>query len=538
LPHLLRFFRLPPDATSAQLRQAYLARVKQVHPDLCKDASRDQFQELQAHFEEALDLLNPKNKWKRKSPSAPQAHTWDQRSEAQFWHSTAKPSAVPTTGMSGATVYPFAAALAVAGGASIYFSQRQAPAPTVAEVPRAPARRAPQPEQREEKKAQWPPLTPGPWSVHACKVAEQEAKGVWAPSKAWEMQNKESFYSSRAQGHLRANIGQRKRLGEEQGKQVKVQGYEASHNPVARDGVQMLPVHLAAEDGHVWWLEECGASVQCRGTMDTGDTREETPLHHAARYGQEQACIALLRLGANPSVKSSDGQLPEEVAAAAGNSKLAALLQEARDSPGLWEASLQHPDGIGVLHEPPASVIFTGLNQSGVMRRAVNMAAGCSVAPPLPMTRAMHDAQADRLVNIARGSLQGTEFDLEDLVPSCLSAIQATAEADAAWEAAGRSGVDLQGLLIYEPPGSVTEDAPGHWVAVRRVPAPDEGFFRLDPVRGPFRLSDQDLKDMLGRYRAWRVTQAGRETRMARTAQLGAARQETLAAVQARQNGI
>jgi len=460
-------------------------------------------------------FLQPTGKRKTEAVS----HAWSQYAKVRLWQAAVKPAGnASASGPSEAAMSCFVASLFAAGGVSLYVSHRQRLSPTAAQGPSV-----------------WPALASGPWNVH---LAQQESKGVWAPSKAWEFQNKDSFYNNRAQGHLRANVGQRR------GKQVKGQGYDAFHDPVVRDGVEMFPVHVAADDGHVWWLEICGASLQCRSMLGVGDARQGTPLHHCARCGQEASCRALLRLGADPSVKNDEQQLPEEVAAAAGHGDIAAFLQEARGTDDLWdaagqEATLRHPDGLGVLQEPPAGVTFTGLNQAGVMRHAVNMAAGCSVAPPLPMSRAMLDAQdaAERLINVARGSLQATEFDLEDLKGDCLSTVQSTGDADALWEAAGRDGADLQGFLFYEPPGVVTQDAPGHWVAVRRVPAPGAGFFRLDPVRGPFRLSDQELKLMLGRYQAWRVVQATRETRLARTAKLGAAREEALALLEARQRG-
>lgn len=446
-------------------------------------------------------------------------HKWSQYAKAQLWQAVAKPVVNPLPGgLSEAVMNRLVVSLFAAGGASVYLSRRESLSPTAAQGSKG-----------------WPALVSGPWNVH---LALQESQGVWAPSKAWDFQNKDSFYNSRAQGHLRANVGQRRN------KSVRGQGYDVFHDPVVRDGVHMFPVHVAAGDGHVWWLEICGATVQCRSMLDIGDAREDTPLHHCARCGQAAACRALLRLGADASAKNSEQQLPEEVAAAADHGGIAAFLQEARGSTDLWHASgqdatLRHPDGIGALREPPAGVTFTGLNQSGVMRHALNMAAGCSVAPPLPMSRSMLDAPdaAERLINVARGSLQATEFDVEDIKTDCLSTVLSTLGADALWEAVGRDGVDLQGLLFYEPPGLVTQDAPGHWAAVRRVPAPGEGFVRLDPVRGPFRLDDQELKFMLERYQAWRVVQATRATRIARIAKLGAARDEALALLEARQRG-
>lgn len=88
----------------------------------------------------------------------------------------------------------------------------------------------------------------------------------------------------------------------------------------------------------------------------------------------------------------------------------------------------------------------------------------------------------------------------------------------------------MSGLLVFEPPGSVTPDATGHWVALRPVQGdasvddaaentsmfPGVGsaalengeaksFLRLDSVRGPFWLTGSELEAFLKRYHVWRV---------------------------------
>merc|ERR1719422_907084 len=221
----------------------------------------------------------------------------------------------------------------------------------------------------------FPELKSGPWNVREAKAEKaNKGTGVWAPSKSDQFLDSDSFYAGRAKGHIRAGIGQRRRLGEKQGGQIKDLGYEAMHEPLMRNGVEMLPVHAAAEDGDVWWLERCGAMRSCRAMLDVGDAQQDTPLHHCARAGQASTCKALLRLTMVPDSRNMEGQLPEEVAAAEGHEEVARLLRSARSGKGLVSGeALRHPDGLGIMKEPPEGVVFVGIRESESLRLAVNM---------------------------------------------------------------------------------------------------------------------------------------------------------------------
>merc|ERR1712216_456506 len=174
-------------------------------------------------------------------------------------------------------------------------------------------------------------------------------------------------------------------------------------------------------------------------------------------------------------------------------------------------AGQQHPDGLGVLAEPPPGIIYTGLHSTGIELQAVNMAAGCLIAPHLPLSRETYKAEAtaqdvaERIVNIARGSLHYTEWRLEDVDPK---QCEVSAGPDI-WQNLQCEVGELHGILLYEIPGSVTSDAPGHWVAIQRLPGipgtSTDCFFRLDPIRGPFQLSTSEFVELLGRHRAWRT---------------------------------
>jgi len=231
-------------------------------------------------------------------------------------------------------------------------------------------------------------------------------------------------------------------------------------------------------------------------------------LHCAARSGSAPAVAALLRLDADPAARNDEGQLPRDVAQMSDHLGLVALLQRAEGDP---QCAQRHPDGLGVLAEPPSGVIFTGLHESESLRRAVNMAAGCRAVPPVPISRALQEAgTGDRAVNVVRGSLQGTAFDIEDV------RIGTQRDADAwlaATEDSGReAAVEVCGLLLHEPAGRVSPDSPGHWAALKRRELAGEEeaaeaveFWRLDPVRGSYRVAPHELAQLLGRYGVWRV---------------------------------
>mmetsp|Transcript_119566 Transcript_119566/g.363785 ORF Transcript_119566/g.363785 Transcript_119566/m.363785 type:complete len:267 (+) Transcript_119566:3-803(+) len=54
---LLRRFQLPPQASRAELRSAYLKRAKVLHPDVAGKSSEEQFRRLKEEYEEAMRLL-------------------------------------------------------------------------------------------------------------------------------------------------------------------------------------------------------------------------------------------------------------------------------------------------------------------------------------------------------------------------------------------------------------------------------------------------------------------------------------------------
>jgi hypothetical protein len=200
---------------------------------------------------------------------------------------------------------------------------------------------------------------------------------------------------------------------------------------------------------------------------------------------------------------------------------------------------LQHPDGCGMLAEPPPTVVFPGLKETDCLRRAVNMAAGYTVVGPVPASRAIQEeAEA---VNIVRGSLQDTEFDLVELARGSAAVNPWLCQTKGRKEG---MMAELCGLLLYEPAGVVSEDAPGHWFAIRchlsvgagadegAVADYGSGLWRLDPVRGAFRLSHEELAELLTRYRSWFMLRGSAVLRSARLTELAAARSEATSLVQ------
>lgn len=54
---LFRRFQLPPQATKADLKAAYLRQAKQLHPDVAGKSSEQQFRQLKEEYDEAMELL-------------------------------------------------------------------------------------------------------------------------------------------------------------------------------------------------------------------------------------------------------------------------------------------------------------------------------------------------------------------------------------------------------------------------------------------------------------------------------------------------
>jgi len=257
----------------------------------------------------------------------------------------------------------------------------------------------------------------------------------------------------------------------------------------------MLPAHAAALDGRVWWLERCGANASCRELLGVADAGGDAPLHHSARAGRMDACRVLLRLGVDPRPWNKEGRLPEELAEGAGHEQIAELLRRGGEGGDL----LRHIDGLGVLAQPPDELPFAGLQETQSLRRALSLSARSHSIPPLPVSREKQQGAwaADQIIGVVQGCLMATDFILKECAGS----------ADAV---AAVSQPRLQGILVHEPPKAVTEDAPGHWVALQWQHQPSCGgaqtvFWRLDPVRGPFRLTVQEAQQLLERYPSWQV---------------------------------
>lgn len=525
----LRYFRLPETASAEQLRQAYLVRAKQVHPDVAKKVTTDDFQELQERFKEASCFISQRGKapkFAQHPPYRPLDYEWVKPDNRN--HSKTAGAGYATAGFSPSLSYPLALVLGAAASTWLWLPRERSP-PRASEIVshKAPGNRTVAKASVEPQV--WPPLKSGPWHVAQAK-ATPSSIGQWTPSRSGAFVESDDFYANRAKGHIRAGQGQRSRLGEKQNPAIKELGYDETHTPVMRNGVEMLPAHIAAGEGRIWWLERCGADPACRGTLGAKDTSGETPLFHAARSGQEVACYALLRLGVDATAVDAPA-LPEDLARSAGLESLAESLHQACVQPrqGHVVAAL-HVDGLGLLEAPPEGVVFSGLGISGALTRAVNMSAGVQVVAPLPITPSMYkeSCQANKVVQMIRGSLCSTEFDLEEL----------DVQSDGVW-AAPNGGKDFEtcGLLVYETAGQVSADAPGHWVAIRRAPplpsAEAEGsadrpseYFRLDPVRGPFRLSEDELLSLLRRFSAWRTVRGPAALREQRNAKLSQAKNE------------
>mmetsp|Transcript_118145 Transcript_118145/g.229684 ORF Transcript_118145/g.229684 Transcript_118145/m.229684 type:complete len:540 (+) Transcript_118145:51-1670(+) len=535
LATLLSRFQLPPVATTAELKRAYLRDAKRLHPDCNPRADRDSaaqaFVRLKADFEEALGLLERSGNaadrqaefssgWPQQSRSTRwSSAAWAADSTARHMEAEARASrytnGVPTVGLSPKVVYPAAAALSV----SVFFALFLQSDNTNDAEPTGASRRG----------------------FRLRHVLEQDDNSHGAP-------NHEDVSSD---AHMLADLD--RSLVDEQVDSA---------------------AHIAAGIGRVWWIERCGASPSCRVQLELGNENGDTPLHFCARGGKKLACQTLLRLGVDPVKRNRWGLTPEHLAHYSGHGETASLIRGVRQ--GTFDecrAAGRHPDGLGLSTRQKWDV--AGMRSSESLRHATNLAAGCSVVgrsslsaaastagalspsepalPPAAPSDCIATAQPSRLSDAVRTAgphnakeveaalarlrsvLHAKGYTLIGPVPVNLqqskgSPAEREEQVKRLWTR-NKDDMEVCGLLMYEAPGSVTADAPGHWVAVRHevqtldvkahfghVEKSKSGalvskadFVRLDPVRGPFRMTSVEMANLLSRYCVWQLLREAAE---------------------------
>lgn len=556
LATLLRRFQLPPEATAADLRHAYFRDAKRLHPDRNPSdlgrATRE-FTQLRAEFDEALKLLEQSHtpssasstygygsaqegfryqqsygqshgfpheeaedgkRWsaaswaaRSQAPSPPRGYKWRWKGQDDPLGSMHQ-SAVPVVGLPQAAVYTASAMFASA----IFL-----------------------------------------WLVSKLLKQEEPAQNhlgpAWLREAAQDVGVQQSLSGASTQGS-HSHGGLRKAL-EGMGKDEMPTLPKDQFGRPVRESSLASSARQAAASGKVWWLERCGSSPACRAVLDAGDERDDSPLHHCARSGQEDTCCALLRLGADPARRNRWGLVPEHLASQTGHSDLAGLLRGVRrggvdpTSAAALRKARRHPDGLGILAEEPLEDgSFFGFEPSESLRHSANMAIGQHVLGPKDLSLAGAVLERESIVS------SGSEKDvptsnttpLNSQLALCKDPLvhAAVARLRQALSSAGfgvdrvdliqsqsveawwmSEGPGVVGYVFYEPPGHVSADAPGHWVAIR----PAHGttiekarmtgmlFYRLDPVRGPFTLSRADAIEVGARYEIWRISEQGASLR-------------------------
>eukprot|EP00929_Paragymnodinium_shiwhaense_P118603 TRINITY_DN90513_c0_g1_i1.p1 TRINITY_DN90513_c0_g1~~TRINITY_DN90513_c0_g1_i1.p1 ORF type:complete len:573 (+),score=120.61 TRINITY_DN90513_c0_g1_i1:135-1853(+) len=538
-------FRLPATASVADLRQAYRQRARQLHPDTACSSmgcTVEDFQKLQAEFDEAQQLLEQQERFReqlartggagRPNPFGGPGLAYDHPAFGSGGYpvppkrpSTPQAGGLPAVGLPPREVYSLVALTVFASASASFLLTRreQTPPSTQSFVAKSygSGKAIKDIEEPAVNADGWPLLEPGPWNAAEARLKVADGRKLKAsdPSVSYEYADTGNFYADRLKGHIRVYNKEQK---------------------VVRDGVEMLPIHAAAQDGDVWFIENCAASSGCRGMLNAGDENQDTPLHHAARKGKMACVCALMRSGVDAALSCNDakGSLPEDVAREAGHEELAALI--ARYRRGEVRHQMRHPDGLGTLAEPPAGsgIVYTGVHGSEPLRRAANMAAGCqvvaSVSRPSKSEREAPDGYK-RSVNMVRGTLQNSEFDLEDVDGQAFARASSTSASSSSSSSEDVFGAVMTppsdafavcALLVYEPPGSVSADAPGHWFAVRRETGDSNRWWRLDPVRGSYRLTTEEMREVMVRYRPFRMVVGPPGLGLQRNAQLARAERE------------
>lgn len=503
LATLLKSFRLHPEASAVQLKEAYHREAKRLHPDRQSSGKQDvaarDFADVQSRFEEATALLRKYGHMPSATPRPLGGHDSNSyHAYAPFEHASGihtGSQALPVMGLPAKAVYTVSAAISFSvASAWILLQQKREP---VSESKRI----AVQPQAATSTSTQ----------IAATSLSGSRLQ-LGREAGAASFRDASAYYSTLSSQFRRTKSRKQFKSGR--------------LDPQLRDGVALTPAHVAAEDDHVWFLERCGASAGCRGMLEQSDRRGDTPLHRCANEGNISSCRTLLRLGANPSAENKWHLRPEDLAAHKGHSMTAALLQATRTKsacdPALKAMGIEtgrHPDGLGLLSNLPEGIYYNGPYHSACLRNAVNYACGAVVVGDLDLSgeessRAQEVATSsvDWKVNFAlqrvRLTLKGSNFELERTA----HAPDVMGPRSAAW-CSRDDGAEVRGLLLFEAAGSVTPDAPGHWMAIRACssshPLGADGAvaFRLDPVRGVYRLSGPELAELLVRYPAWRVVQ-------------------------------
>lgn len=162
------------------------------------------------------------------------------------------------------------------------------------------------------------------------------------------------------------------------------------------------------------------------------------------------------------------GLAPEQLASQATHAETSMFLRAARKGE-LDSTIFQHPDGLGSVPECAKALVSmlyaNGLQPSESLRHAVNLAFGAEVLDAEALR-----TEAEKAASNSSSSQQGqmNETAAVALVHNVLSRQGYGVEV-----ADGSTQDRHQGptsFLVYEPPGRVSPDAPGHWVAMRWLP--------------------------------------------------------------------
>lgn len=477
---LLRSFRLPADASSSDLKEAYLREAKRLHPDL-KPASHHttatrEFMELQKRFEETAALFEKvgaasASAASMKRPSTqPDYYAWSE----QFSQGNAQPEGVPTVGLPSQLVYVVACSVLSVGIAAWF------------------------------------------WRIakHEEKFTSQNSKMIAsAPEMSLKALDSAASINDNGSRDASSYYNALSRFRRTKSKPPVRGRFEAQ----LRDGLALAATHVAAQDGCIWAIERCAASGSCRQALNIADRRGDTPLHHCVNAGEVEACRTLLRVGADPQRENRWHLRPEDLAVHKGHERITNLLQAHRiavDGSTGQAARMdirRHADGLGVITCVPEGMYYIGPYHSAALRNAVNYAAGQLVVVDLDLSgpsgeELQQDAMSDAATGIefalgrVRAALDGSPFELSEGTVG-KDDVQFLLQGDCAYRC---DGTVVVGLLVFEPPCAVSPDAPGHWVAVKLWPG-IKAFYRLDTVRGTYRLTDAEFSELTSRYPCWQV---------------------------------
>ena len=153
----------------------------------------------------------------------------------------------------------------------------------------------------------------------------ERSKGTWKKDEVAFIQPAEEVSKEQAQQPFSYAVPPLVRLAGKGDAQAVEQLLQQGEDPNLQDELGMTALHCAAKKGYtsiVALLIRYHAAVDARAVSWKG----EAPIHYAVKYGQADVLEMLLKHGADPNIRTKDGQRPMDYAVKAHRQKACTAL--------------------------------------------------------------------------------------------------------------------------------------------------------------------------------------------------------------------